>query len=503
MSTPISPRSVKEKPIAYERFTGLETLRDPTAQDIGSKQPLLRVSNGFIDFVGQVVKDAGVDRVSNAFNVVEVAHLNLFELTWIERRDGGYIFKTSTGRESPAGWDIQRTPTISSFGSKLVYLAQGQVPWTYDGSIFAPVSGDKPLNSRLRPSFGVSVQSRFVVGGMPQYPGVIEISRVNDLDYFSDEEAVDEESVNRGGKIDIWSVVGRRETLTGLAAFETNKLVIFTGSRGIIYQLTTDIDGWQIEDKTSITNGCLSHRTIASANQDILYCSRNGVYSVSRSRQNGIVVSSACLSDSIALLYRKLVRTVEDPRRISAVWDQDESQYHVFFPQTNARSIRLTMTLDSGGAQPVARWSVSEEGLMPTCGDFFEGSLVYGSDEALYQVGKTEEEQHEKNPQLIIETPILYLGSFLDAKQINSLIISASGKAELFIEMLHGKTNKVFWSKRVEVEEQAVPGSFYGVPIEESRRIPVNQRTTSMRLRITANGAGLFRLAGFAFVIGS
>jgi hypothetical protein len=140
---------------------------------------------------------------------------------------------------------------------------------------------------------------------------------------------------------------------------------------------------------------------------------------------------------------------------------------------------------------------------MPICGSFHEGSLVYGSAEGLYEVGKVEEEEHEIYHDLVIETPILYLGSYNEAKTINGLIMSASGRATLNIELIDVDKKAVCFSKVVEVEPDADPSTFYGTPLSKHRRIPMNVRTTSVILRITAKGAGLFRLAAFAFTIGS
>lgn len=501
MSSINSPRAVKEKPLPYEKFIGLETMRDSSNQDTGTKQPLLRLSNGYVDGLGQVIRMPGMDRVHSAVNVIETRHFSLDDLTWIEQANGGTILRSSSGRVAPTLWDSSAIPTVASFAGNLYYFSQAQPVWRYSGANFSIDQG--PLTNRLRPSFGCTVQSRLVVGGLPYAPGVIDISRVNDPSYFADDEKSDEESVNRAGKIDIWSVIGKRETITGITAFETNKLVIFTASRGLIYRISTDIDQWAIEDRTSITNGCISHRTVVEAGQDIIYCSRTGVYTVARSRDNGTMVASASLSDNISLLYKKLLRTVPDPRLISAVWDADASQYHIFFPQTQERSFRLTMTVDPTNPLATARWSLSELEMSPICGDFFEGNLVFGSFEGLYQVGQVDEDTQEFFNPLVFETPTLYLGSFVDSKDISGLLISASGNAVLLIEMIDNASNRVVWSRKVEINEDAIPGSFFGTPLSQHRRIPMNVRTTACRFRFTAEGAGLFRLAGFAPIVGS
>lgn len=503
MSSTTSPRAIKESPKVYERFTGLETLRDSTAMDIGKNQPLATLVNGYIDEAGQIIRDPGMDRIQSGINVVLARHLNVFELTWIERQERSFTLKSSAGRSQDLGWNFSALPVAAHFNGNLIYMAQSEKPWTYSGAVFKDLDDSHPL-AQLRPAFGCSVQSRFVIGGSPLAPGVIEVSRVNDISKFSANEDEDEESVNRAGKIDIWSVIGENETMTGLSSFETNKLIIFTAARGIMYRVTTDIDDWVIEDRTSITNGCISHRTIQKAGPAILYCSRNGVYGVARSTDAGGNVASFRLSGGISRLYRRLIRSVPDVRRISAVWDQDNNQYHIFFPRTKDVSSRLTMTLDSPDVTASSpKWSLSEGGLNQICGDFHEGSLVFGSNDGLYQVGLVEEDGRELNPILTVETPNLYLGSFTDAKDITGVIVSASGKSLLNIEMIDAKTGRVRWQKEIEVEADAAPEGPLGYPLAEARVIPINERTTSCRIRFTAKGAGAFCLAAFALLVRS
>lgn len=496
-----SARQIKAKPKPYERFIGLETIRDESAQDLGSKQPLNVLSNGFIDDLGQVVRDPGVDQIQSASNVIAVRHLDISDIVWIENRgDGLEVFSTAK-RNAKLGWPVVANPSIASFNNRLLIMAVGLAPWEYAGAAFAQLPANGPMTKRLRPAFGVTVQSRFVAGGMPQYPGVIEVSRVNDLKFFSEEEKDDEESVLRGGKIDIRSLIGTRENITGLYPFETNKLIIFTGDRGLIYRLSTDIDAWALEDRVSISAGCISHDTIVSAGPDVLYCSRTGIHSVMRSRENGTMVYSMPLSGRISLLYRNLVRMVADVKQISAVWDQDENQYHVFFPRQGSTGLRLTMTIDPADPAGSPRFSLSDGFVVANCGHFFEGSLVFGSSDGLYQIGKVEEDFRALNPDLVLETPPLYLGSLTDPKSINGLIVSAAGKSSLLIEAIKPETGEVFKSINVEVTPDADPANFKGTALIHQRLLPFQARTTSLKVRITAKGKGLFRLAGFAFLI--
>jgi len=504
MTTPSkSPRAVKERPIAYENFIGLETIRARNNQDTGKRQPLAVLSNGYADPIGQIVRDPGVTRIQSGVNIAHAKHYDLFSLLWFERLSDGLYPRSTTGAQAPTFFTAGASPSSVHFGDILYTFAQGETPVAFNGTAFEVLPATKPLSNRLRPAFATTVASRLVVGGMPQYPNVIEISRVNDVNFFSEEEAKDSENVLRGFKIDLGNQLKNNERITGLATFENDKLIIFTTSRGLIYRTGENIEDWGIESRTSISAGCISHNTIQEANGDVLYCSRTGVQTVRRSRENGVMIYSLPLSFPITTLYRELVRGVSDIKDISAAFDADESQYHVFFPFEGAISRRLTLTLDPTDLDSSGTWSLSESFLSTTCGDYADGSLIYGTPDGLFQVAKVEEETAGKFPDLSIETPDLFLGSFTDHKSLAGLVLSCAGKSYLNLELIDAVTGKVIWSRyNVEAEPGTAIADARGTPLNHNRRVPVNVRTTACRLRVKACGTGQFRFAGFALIVG-
>ena len=66
-----------------------------------------------------------------------------------------------------------------------------------------------------------------LLGGFKDRPTVIEFSRVDNPDIFLEEEAITEE-VTRAAFIDISNLIGTADEITGLGAFEANRLAVFT-----------------------------------------------------------------------------------------------------------------------------------------------------------------------------------------------------------------------------------------------------------------------------------
>ena len=110
-------------------------------------------------------------------------------------------------------------------------------------------------------------------------------------------------------------------------------MAVFTNDRVLVYLIDANIDLWALDDKASVNAGCISHKTIQRAGADILFCSRSGAYKLRRSAENGITIEGSSLSEKIDILYRELLASVPAFGEISATYDPDMGQYHIFFPQ--------------------------------------------------------------------------------------------------------------------------------------------------------------------------
>ena len=162
-----------------------------------------------------------------------------------------------------------------------------------------------------------------------------------------------------------------------------------------------------------------------------MFCSRDGVHSLRRSETNGITIYTVPMSNKIDLIYRELVRNVADKEKINAMYDQDEGQYHIFFPFSEDITKRLTLSINpmQGGE---SKWSRGEF-LNATCGSVLGGKVLLGTPGGVWERQQIEEET-EFSPEMIVETPILWQGAINDTKESYSFILQATGKGELLVE---------------------------------------------------------------------
>ena len=373
-STPKSPHGVKTTIVAYENFQGLDSSRDLTSQDIKSEQPLSTLENAFCDWRGQIVRDPSASYRSGDYKVIHVRHFGMGEVSWAERTGSGITFNSDRDHSLVDAYPTNACVSSTVFNQNVHFFARALTSYRYDGISWQ--ANESPALNKLNPALGVPVQRRLAVAGIPGRETQVHFSRVDQSEIFPDDEDNTSTDVLRAGYIDIANQLGTADQITGISPFEQNRVIIFTSDRALMYQIDPDITLWTIDERTTINIGCSSHNTIVQAGTDVIFCSRSGVHSIRRSQDNGILVFSVSMSDKVDLLYREYFNSVIDPETITAVWDQDTAQYHIFFPQPGDEiAKRLTLSTNPEGADPQPKWS-SGDFLNARCGSFLGGELV-------------------------------------------------------------------------------------------------------------------------------
>lgn len=495
-----APSGVRTRTFAYEDFQGLDTSRDVISKDTGRGQHFERVENAYCDWRGQVVRDAACVHRHGDRVVVRAAYFNKSEVVYAERTDAG-INLVSEREHSLANYYLSSAVITSTvFNQRVQFASKGYICVSYDGVIYR-INTSNHL-AQLRPAYMTSVQRRLVVAGAAGQETRVFLSRVDNEDVFPDDEDPNSENVLRAGYIDVANLIGTADQITGLGAFEQNKLVIFTSDRALIYQIDPDIGRWAQDTSANIQIGCASHNTIANAGTDLLFCSRSGVHSIKRSTENGILVYSYSLSDKVDLLYRELFDSVENPEEISAVFDQDKAQYHIFFPQPGGVLCkRLTLAMNPEGGEPQLKFNTGNF-LNARCGAFLAGALVVGTSGGIYEVlreGKTSEVG--VSPQFEIVTPMLWHGSLIEMKETLSIVIQAAGNGILQIDAVDDE-GRTLGSMEVESGNDTDDNYFFGVPLSRQYERKWQHRYRGAQYRIRSKGGdGLFRLIGFAITV--
>jgi len=501
-STVKSPTGVKVQTYAYENFQGLDTSRDVTSLDTGKDQHLSVVKNASCDWRGQIVRDPAAYHTNGERTIEHLRFYSPDNYCWVERTGASLNIVADNGEIMEGVLPLDAMVTTTVFNRDIHFASKGHPLVRYDGFEFS--YNNSPYVDTLRPAYCTTTQSRLVIAGVPGKETTVFVSRVNQDEVWTEDETDDaiDNDVLAAFEFDIGNYLGTADSITGLGAFEQNRLVIFAADRALIFRTDSDKERWLLDDNANIFIGCASHNTIQNAGTDLLFCSRSGIHSIKRSEDNGILVYSYSLSDKVDLLYRELFNSVVNKESISAVFDQDAGQYHVFFPQPgNELCRRLTLSLnpESGEAQP--KFSTGDF-LRARCGTFLNGELLYGTTGGVYQVLKPEDEKEGAHtPEMEVVTPLLWHGSLSDTKETVSLLLQAAGKGivEIDAQDEHGRT---IGSLRIEVDDTADDNYFADVPLSRQYERKWSHRYRAAQYRIrTTGGQGLLRIIGFAVTV--
>lgn len=493
-----SPSGVRLQPYAYENFQGLETSRDITSLDTGKDQHLSKCENAHCDWRGQIVRDSSAVKVGGDFPVKRVGFFSKGEHFWIEETGNQLSFNSSRGHRLENVYPINANPSTTIFNQRAHILARALPAYRYDGIKWSRNSS--PALDRMRPAYVTSIQRRMIVSGIQGRGTEIHLSRVDHDQIFPEDEDPESNNVLRAAYIDVANLLGTADEIKGIAAFEQNRMVVFTADKALLYRIDPDINNWMLDDRANINVGCVSHHTIQNAGTDVLFCARSGIHSIRRSEENGIIVYSYSYSEKIDLMYRELLESVEDPELISAVWDQDNAQYHVFFPQPSGTySKRLTLSINPEGGQPQPKFSTGDF-LGMRCGASLAGEMVYGTPGGLYRACKCGVEG-AITPDLEIVTPMLWHGSLTETKETHAILIQATGQGTLQVEAIDDQ-GRPFGSLDIEINDTPDDNRFIDVPLSRQyeRKWQYRYRGARYRFRVR-DSAGLLRIIGFAVMV--
>jgi len=496
-----TPTSVSLRVSSYDNFQGIDTSRDARSMETGSDQHFVLLKNCHADWRGQITRDPGATKLAGDFPVRHIDFASSTDPVWVEQDDAGMNLVSLSGARVDAAFTGECSATSTVFGKRVIIACRGSAPYVYQDGAFSQ-NLSPAMNLILMPDFLSTVSRRLAVAGVPGQETVVHLSRVDNADVMPDDEEPGDTNVLRAGTIDIANLTGNADFITGLGSFENNRLLIFTQDRAITYIIDADIDEWKLDDTTNIQIGCISHNTIHQAGNDVLFCSRSGIHSIKRSQDNGILAYSKTLSEKIADLYTYLVSTVEDPQTITATFDPDKGQYHVFFPTTYGPSRRLTLTLNpERGEEAEPKFSTADF-LTARCGAFLGGNLLFGTPGGVYKILKaTEEVEGAITPEAEIVFPYFWHGSLTENKDIHSLIIQAIGKGTITLTATRDD-GAVFDAMTMEVEGSSDDSLFVDVPLSTQYERPFQHRYLSAQYRLAiTGGAGLLRLVGFAVLI--
>ena len=496
MSTTYAPSGVNIKVYPYEDFQGIDASRDVGALDTGQKQHMVEIKDGFADWRGTLVRDPGAEqRAAGNKYIKRVDFFGRDLAVWAQVDGGGTTLRSERDHLKEEVYPVNAVVTSTVYNNKVVFASRDYGMYNYDGFSWRAIEA----NSDPRPAYIASIQRRLAVAGMPGKRTVIDFSRVDNESVFTADEDEGAQQVTKAADIDVGNIIGTADEITGLGVFENSRLAVFTNDQTLVYQLHPDFTQWQIDDKANIKVGCNSHNTITQAGADLLFCSRDGIHSLRRSETNGITIYTNPMSNKIDLTYRELLRNVNNLETISAFYDQDEGQYHVFFPFSDQITKRLTLSLNpmQGGE---SKWS-SGEFLNATCGVQLGGQTLIGTPGGVWE-RKRIEDVTTHSPEMVVTTPILWQGAINDTKESYSFILQATGRGELQVEAFDER-GRYLSAIQFLIEGGGADDKFPDVPLQRQYERKFEHRYRGVQFRFTTKGKGLLKIIGFAVQVRS
>ena len=186
-----------------------------------------------------------------------------------------------------------------------------------------------------------------------------------------------------------------------------------------------------------------------------------------------------------------------DTELINAYYDQDNGQYHVFFPQTDLLTKRLTMTVSpiQGGE---SKWSTADF-LNTSCGRSLGGVTIIGTPGGVWNRLQPEDVT-EITPDMEVITPILWQGAINDTKTSYSFILQATGTGVLQVEAFD-EDDRTLSSFQFDIDDSAEDDRFFDVPLSKQYERKFEHRYRGVKFKFTTSGDGLLKIIGFAVTV--
>lgn len=481
----------------FHEFVGIDTSKDPAALDVGKGQPLVSAENCSVDWRGVIHLDpGGILRSGTSLPVLHSRFYGSDMLCIAEKQGELAILKSDTGYVADVEFEASVPISSTTFNRKAVFAQRDRPMAMFSG---AKWEVENKKENSPKPAYVTTIQRRLVIAGMAGKETEVWFSRVDRHDVFHDDEEPSEASVLKAVRLDIRNQIDASDAIKGLAPIDSTRLAIFTNDRVLVYQIDPDYTKWSLDSSAVIRTGTISHNSICEVGGDVFYCSRTGVYSIRRSALNGMTMYALPISSHVQDLYRSLVKSVPNPEMISACYDPDRGQYHIFFPTGGPHSTRLTLTLDPVTQETIetfGRWTTGNY-LGATCGSFASGRLVFGTPYGAFDMLDSAEST-EARPVATIVTPVLWHENINEPKQSRRLSVQATGHGEVIVEAWD-ETGRILGS--ISYPIGLSDGTFPDIPLIRQFSRPFQHRYRGVVLRVTLRSEKQLRLNGIAIEV--
>ena len=266
--------------------------------------------------------------------------------------------------KTPAGvniegnrWQMQSLPEGAGSNARIYTIATQ----TNNPALAFSVAGDTSNWTKITeipdgvttfdPDTCLSAYGRIWTGGVSENPFTIFYSDLLDPTNFNSDNA---------GILDISSVVGNNDTIVGLAQ-HNNYLVIFCQDNIVVYKGADNPDTMELEDVITGV-GCLSRDSIKATGTDLIFLSKSGVRSLSRTIQEKSMPMRE-LTLNIRDEVTEWLQYETNPDNIRAGYCEDKAFYIITLPLNRKMIyVDLRMPMENGSAR-CTTWALTNGNL--------------------------------------------------------------------------------------------------------------------------------------------
>ena len=251
-------------------------------------------------------------------------------------------------------WQMQSLPEGAGSNAKIWTIAtQKDNPALAFSVVGATLKWEKITDTPIGvtdfdPDACLSAYGRIWTAGLSENPFTIFYSDLLDTTNFNSDNA---------GILDISSVVGNNDTIVGMAQ-HNDFLVIFCKDNIVIYKGAENPDNMSLEDVITGV-GCLSRDSIKATGTDLIFMSKSGVRSLTRTIQEKSMPMRE-LTLNMRDELTEWIRYENNPENIRAGYCEDNAYYLITLPLNRKMIyIDLRMPMENGSAR-CTTWSLSD-----------------------------------------------------------------------------------------------------------------------------------------------
>ena len=194
------------------------------------------------------------------------------------------------------------------------------------------------------PSCGLGFYGRLWVGGITEEPDVVYYSEVLDAHKWG----------SSGGFIDLKSVWGH-DDIIAIRAF-AGKLAIFGEENIVLYNNPDDIANLEL-DEVVRGIGCISRDSIQAIGDDLVFMSKTGVRSLSRTAQ----FDKLPLKELSVTIKDELIDHISNSSQVKSAYKQDEGLYIFSFVDRNATYVMDMKFFTEKGTPRITKWTFTND----------------------------------------------------------------------------------------------------------------------------------------------